>query len=213
MYENEKIKINLSLDNLLTLTTRQLESFFFITNEEKRFISDIQSRVLEIVYLCFKDIDNKYFKDSGKVVFNSYHSGQYLSYLYFYSNILSVEENNKNLADRLYYLNKIMHSCDIYHEVMLSASFFLEHPVGTVLGRANYGNNFFAMQNCTVGGNKGLYPTIGDNVKLYSGAKVLGKSTLGNNVTLAANTYIKDIDIPEGATVFGQYPNHTIKYL
>ena len=42
------------------------------------------------------------------------------------------------IADKIYYLNKILHSVDIYHEVELPSTFFLEHPVGTVLGRAKY---------------------------------------------------------------------------
>jgi serine O-acetyltransferase len=77
----------------------------------------------------------------------------------------------------------------VYHEVVLPESFFFEHPIGLVLGRAKYGNRFFAMQNCTVGGNKGKYPIIGNNVKLYSGAKIIGNCVIGNNVSVAANTY------------------------
>lgn len=92
-------------------------------------------------------------------------------------------------------------------------SFFLEHPVGTVLGRAQYGNRFFAMQNCTIGGNKGYYPIIGNNVKMYSGAKILGNSIIGDNVSVAANTYIKDTNIPDNATIFGSSPHLVIKYL
>ncbi|MDC2625262.1 serine O-acetyltransferase [Bacteroides ovatus] len=112
-----------------------------------------------------------------------------------------------------------MHSIDIYHAVNLPDVFFLEHPVGSVFGRAEYGTNFFAMQNCTVGGNRDrktgelFYPVIGDNVKMYSGSKIIGKSKIGNNVTLAANTYVKDIEIPDGATVFGQSPNLVVKFL
>lgn len=119
----------------------------------------------------------------------------------------------KNLADKIYYLNKIMHSVDIYHEVILPESFFLEHPVGTVLGRASYQDGFMAYQNCTVGGNKGRYPTLGKDFHMMSGSKVLGDSHIGNGVTLAANTYVKDTDIPSGATVFGSSPNLMFKYL
>ncbi|HPJ68325.1 MAG TPA: hypothetical protein PLQ82_05140 [Desulfobacteraceae bacterium] len=92
-------------------------------------------------------------------------------------------------------MNKILHSCDIYYAIELPTVFFLEHPVGTVLGRAKYGNNFFAMQGCTVGGNKGVYPIIGDNVKMYSNSKIIGKSNIGHNVMVGANCFIKDLDI------------------
>jgi len=46
---------------------------------------------------------------------------------------------------------------------------------------------------------------------MYSGSKIIGKSVIGNNVTIAANTYIKDAEIPNGAMVFGQSPNLVIK--
>lgn len=207
------IKSELNKLALLSLLNKQLNNFFFLTIEENKTLQNAFDEVWEKVFYCFKDIDNKYFKREGVLYFNPYHSGQYLIYLYYFSYVCSMIFKNKGLADKLYYLNKLMHACDIYHEVSLPTSFFLEHPVGTVLGRATYGNHFFAMQNCTVGGNKNKYPTIGNNAKLYSGAKVLGNSHLGNNVTLAANTYVKDTNIPNNATVFGQSPNLIIKYL
>jgi serine O-acetyltransferase len=208
------LKCDFEKDTLLDLLIKQLSNFFIVDKQE----SVILSQSFDAVYLklekCFYLIDNKYFRagGGGKILFNPYHSGQYLIYLYFFSNVCSAG-GEKILADKLYYLNKIMHSCDIYHEVNLPESFFLEHPVGTVLGRATYGNKFVAMQSCTVGGNKGKYPTIGENVKLYSGAKILGNCIIGNNVSVAANTYIKDTDIPDNATVFGTSPNLILKYL
>lgn len=113
----------------------------------------------------------------------------------------------------MYYLNKIMHSVDIYHEVALPSVFFLEPPVGTVLGRAVYSDGFMAYQGCTVGGNKGHYPVLGRDFRMMSGSKILGNSHVGDGVTLAANTYVKDTDLPSGATVFGSSPHLILKYL
>lgn len=196
---------------MLFLLEKQLSNFFILSATEVKILHDLFSVVEERVIHCFSEIDNKYFLNDRRIFFSPYHSGQYLIYLYYFSN--SCSSVNTELADKLYYLNKILHSCDIYHEVKLPKSFFLEHPVGTVLGRATYGNNFFAMQNCTIGGNKGVYPSIGNNVTLYSGAKILGNSRIGNNVTLSANTYVKDTDILDGMTVFGSFPNLIVKYL
>ncbi len=70
-----------------------------------------------------------------------------------------------------------------------------------------------AYQGCTVGGNKGHYPTLGRNFRMMSGSKILGDSHVGDNVTLAANTYVKDTDIPSGATVFGSSPRLILKFL
>ena len=48
---------------------------------------------------------------------------------------------------------------------------------------------------------------------MMSGSKILGNSIVGDNVTLAANTYVKDTNIPSDSTVFGSSPNLIIKYL
>jgi serine O-acetyltransferase len=206
------IKCDLNRDSLLALLKKQLSNFFIIEQKELDVLLQYFNIVSAKLATCFSQIDNKYFKRDDTVFFNPYHSGQYLIYIYIYSHVCS-STGEKHLADKLYYLNKIMNSCEIYHEVNLPESFFLEHPIGTVLGRAKYGNRFYAMHNCTVGANKGKCPVIGENVKLYSGAKILGNCTIGNNVSVAANTYIKDTNIPDNVTVFGTYPNLVLRYL
>lgn len=197
------------------MVNRQLSGFFPVSDAELRLITEVMPDVLARVEKCFAQVNNKYFHRDGRIYFSPFHSGQWLIFLYYLSNTIStrIEHPDKPLADKIYYLNKIMHCVDIYHEVQLPESFFLEHPLGTVLGRAVYGNGFMAYQGCTVGGNKGHYPVIGTNFRMMSGSKVLGKSVIGNNVTLAANAYVKDTDIPDGATVFGSYPDLIIKYI
>lgn len=199
-------------DQIKKLVVKQLQNFFFFDVSEDEILENYFDSVISRCDVCFQSVDNKYFKINGSVYFSPYHSGQWLIFLYYLSNECS-KNNAKQLADKIYYLNKIMHGCDIYHEVELPDSFFFEHPVGSVFGRAKYGNCFFAMQGCTIGGNKGIYPVIGVNVKMLSGSKVLGNSNIGDNVTLAASTYVKDTDIPANATVFGMSPNLTIKFL
>ena len=203
------------MNEVIYQTIKQLSNFWSLSNEEKILLGEYYGNVNQRCELCFQYIDNKYFKNGGV---NLTHSGMWMTYLYFLSNSLS-EDGHKALADKVYYLNKVMHGIDIYHELKLPDVFFMEHPVGSVFGRAKYGNNFMAYQNCTVGGNKDrktgkiFYPTIGENVRMMSGSKVVGKAVIGNNVTLAANTYVKDAEIPDGATVFGQSPNLVIKFL
>jgi serine O-acetyltransferase len=88
--------------------------------------------------------------------------------------------------------------------------FFLDHPVGSVIGRADFGNYFSFSQNCTVGNNKGKYPNIGKNVKMMSGSKIIGNCKIGDNVIVSANTYLKDVDIPDCSLVFGSSPKINI---
>lgn len=214
---------NYDLSKLPDLICHQLESFFPLSIKEKILLHSSFPIVIEREEKCLERVDNKYFHRNGHTFFSPFHSGEWLIMLYYWGNTLSTklsltdecnkENVNKILADKIYYLNKILHAVDIYHEVELPDSFFLEHPVGTVLGRAIYKDGFMAYQNCTVGGNKGYYPSLGENFKMMSGSKILGKSVVGNNVTLAANAYVKDTDIPDNATVFGTSPNLIIKYL
>lgn len=194
------------IQNLIT----RLRNFFFIDETEEELIKSKHPLVIEKLYKCFLNIDNKYFKhENERLKFSYAHSGQYLIYLYFYSRIFA--DLKHPLKDKLYYLNKIMHGVDIYCEVELPETFYFEHPIGMILGRASYGNNFIAMQGCTVGGNKGIYPIIGMNVKMFSQSKTLGNCNIGNNVWISANTYIKDQDVPSNCIVFGSSPNLIIK--
>lgn len=119
-------------------------------------------------------------------------------------------------TDSIYYLNKIMHSCDWFYAISLPEVFFAEHPLGSVLGKADYGNQFFFYQGCTVGGNRDkagklYYPVIGENVLMYSNSSILGDAVIGNNVIISAGTIIVGENIPDNSIVFGRSPNLIIK--
>lgn len=99
----------------------------------------------------------------------------------------------------------------MYYQVELPDVFFFDHPVGSVIGRAKYSNYFDFGQGCTVGNNKGIYPTFGESVFMMSDSKVLGNCRIGDYVIIGANAYVKDQDVPSGSLVFGQSPNLIIK--
>lgn len=104
-----------------------------------------------------------------------------------------------------------MNGCDLYHEVDLPDYFTLDHPVGSVMGRAEYGEGFSFGQNCTVGNNRGIYPIIGRNVRMCANSSIIGNCHIGNNVTIGANSGVKDEDVPDNCIVFGYSPNLIIK--
>lgn len=118
-------------------------------------------------------------------------------------------------ADIVYYLNKIMHANDWFYQIKLPVHFLAEHPIGSVLGKANYGDYLFVYQGTTIGGNrkkgKLFYPTLGSNVLLYANSTVLGDTKIGNNVIISADTYLLNEDIPDNCIVFGKSPNINIK--
>ena len=115
----------------------------------------------------------------------------------------------------VYYLNKIMHGVDWYHQIELPVHFLAKHPMGSVLGRAKYGDYFFVYQGTTVDGNrkngKLYYPQIGNNVIMYANSSVIGDSIIGNNVVISAEATIMNEIIPDNSLVFGKSPNLIIK--
>lgn len=104
-----------------------------------------------------------------------------------------------------------MNGCDLYYEVNLSNYFTLDHPVGTVMGRAKYGEGFHFGQNCTVGNNRGIYPVIGENVRMCAHSSIIGSCRIGDSVTIGANSGVKDEDVPDNLIVFGYSPHLIIK--
>lgn len=192
---------------LLGIIYRQLESLFGLDDEEKSLISSKLSESLDSIFLHFALVDNKYFFDEKGAILDPLHSTQYCIVLYKLSKVV----DHKQLADKLYLLNKMLNSCDIYHGIDLPQFFLPEHPVGTVLGRAKYSDYFVFQQNCTVGGNKGVYPTIGSHVWMFANTSIIGDCQIGNNVYISSGTQIKDEDVPDNSLVFGASPNLIFK--
>ena len=144
-------------------------------------------------------------------------SVQWMIFLYRLAHQIFINGNGNTPkeADQIYYLNKIMHSNDWFYAIELPEHFLCEHPLGSVLGRAEYGDHLFVYQGTTIGGNRAkdklTYPVLGDNVILYANSTVLGDTHIGNNVVVSAGTYIINENIPDNCIVFGTSPNLTIK--
>lgn len=175
---------SIPLETIEQQLLRQLSSFFFLSEEDIGLIKFKMKRVI---------------------------SAQYTIFLYYFANTISYETGNQLLADKLYYLNKIMNACDLYHEVELPDFFTLDHPVGSVMGRARYGEGFSFSQNCTVGNNRGIYPTLGQNIQMCANSSIIGDCNIGDNVIIGANSGVKDENVPDNCIVFGYSPNLTIK--
>ena len=78
-----------------------------------------------------------------------------------------------------------------------------EHNYATYLNAESIGKNFYCLQLVTLGNDHhGRRPTIGDNVKIFTGATVFGGVTVGDNVTIGAGAVVNR-DVPDGCTVVG----------
>lgn len=190
---------------------KQVSALWGMSQEEMEMLDCVFEKVEIRLEKCFSKIKNKYYNTQEGIVFSPYHSCQYSFLLYFYSDELFKKYGDNDLSSKIYCTLKMCSTMDLFYQIEMPEVFFFDHPVGTVLGRACYGNNFLFMQNCTVGNNRGIYPNIGENVIMMSGAKILGNCSIGNNVILSANCYVLDTDIPDNSIVWGGYNPRELK--
>lgn len=76
----------------------------------------------------------------------------------------------------------------------------LVNGFATAIGAESIGKNCIIYQQVTLGGTKYGSPIILDNVTICSGAILLGKITIGNNVVIGANATVLR-DVPDNCTV------------
>lgn len=96
---------------------------------------------------------------------------------------------------------------EIHPGATIGKGLFIDHGSGIVIGEtAVIGDNCTLYQGVTLGGtgkDKGKrHPTLGDNVMVGSGAKVLGPFKVGNNVKIAAGAVVLN-EIPDDSTAVG----------
>ncbi len=209
----KRIKQSLSNQTLASYISSQLNNFFpddILTSSEQLFeaIQKAEGRV----YHCFSNIEKKYFHENGVTQFNHLISDQYCMYLYMLSNNVYIESGDEQLATKLYYLNKALHSVDIFYTTNLPNIFLLVHPLGTIIGRAKFSDFFVAYQGCTVGClNEGIFPIFKGNTIMYANSKVLGDCTIGNNVCIAADSSVINRNISSNKVVIGSAKDGIIK--
>lgn len=198
----EKLQSTIEIPALAEYTSRQLNNFFpdgdVVCPES--LIAGIEWTFPRLAVI-HQAIGAAYYRLDGVAYFDHLHSDQQAAYLYLLSRHAFLERGERRLATKLYLLNKVLHALDLYFEVVLPEIFLLSHPVGTVLGRAQYGNYLVVSQNCTVGNIDDIYPTIGPGAVLGAGATILGRSRLGASVCVGAGSLLVNFTVPDGRTV------------
>lgn len=185
---------------IIKILLKQLNNFFEVGKIDKLALEQFSIDANNETVALLHRVNNKYCLNSPPVINTTFSNG-YTVFLYKLSNKL-YKNNYIETASKIYYLNKIMNSVELFYEVEMPQNFFLDHPLGSVMGRAKYGEFFTFSQGCTVGENKGVYPRIGNFVTMMSNSKIVGKSIIGNNCIIAANTYVKDAIVPDDTIVF-----------
>lgn len=111
------------------------------------------------------------------------------------------------LARYLSQLSRWATGIEIHPGAQIGSEFFIDHGMGVVIGEtAIVGDNVLLYQGVTLGGTgleKGKrHPTIGNNVVIGTGAKILGNITVGDNSYIGANAVVIK-DVPPNSTVVG----------
>jgi serine O-acetyltransferase len=114
----------------------------------------------------------------------------------------------------LAYLTRSVTGVEIHPAARIGSEFFIDHGSGVVIGEtAEIGKRVTLYQGVTLGGTgfqRGKrHPTLGDNVTVGSGAKLLGPIDVGDGAKIGANTVVIE-DVPPFATVVGN-PGHPVK--
>jgi serine O-acetyltransferase len=96
---------------------------------------------------------------------------------------------------------------EIHPGAQIGKSFFIDHGMGVVVGEtAIVGDNVLLYQGVTLGGTGKetgkRHPTLGNNVVVGAGAKILGNITIGDNSYIGANAVVIK-DVPANSTVVG----------
>lgn len=96
---------------------------------------------------------------------------------------------------------------EIHPGAQIGNNLFIDHGTGVVIGEtAILGDNVTLFHGVTLGGTgkeKGKrHPTIGNNVFIGTGAKILGNIVIGDNVKIGANAVVLK-DVPSNVTVVG----------
>lgn len=119
------------------------------------------------------------------------------------------------LARLISQLARFFTGIEIHPGATLGDGILIDHGMGVVIGEtAELGNRITIYHGTTLGGTgnekgKKRHPTVGDNVIIGAGSKVLGNINIGSNSKIGANAVVIE-DVPKGATVVG-IPSKIVK--
>lgn len=112
-------------------------------------------------------------------------------------------------------ISRFLTGIEIHPGASIGKGFFIDHGNGVVIGEtAEIGDNVLIFHQVTLGNSDfnatgKRHPTVGDNVIIGAGAKILGSITIGNYSLIGAGTIVTK-DIPSCSIVVGN-PGRVIK--
>jgi serine O-acetyltransferase len=199
--------------NLYNLVRKQLNNQFPDDHKiNAKILKNCIKKSLIRLRKNFDKINLKYYTNTQNTVsyFNHLHGDHYSMFLYFISNEAYLS-GDEVLASKLFLLNKCLFSLDVFYSIKLPDHFLFVHPIGTVIGNANFENFFVIYQGVTVGStNNGFYPNFSNSTILYSNSSIIGECNTGKNFVLGANSSLINTNVLNDKIVVGNFPNHSI---
>ncbi len=103
------------------------------------------------------------------------------------------------------YIARRQTGIEIHPAAKIGKNLFIDHGMGVVIGEtAIIGDNVTMYHGVTLGGvslkKEPRHPIIGNNVVIGSGAKILGRVTIGDNAKIGANQVIRE-DVPANSII------------
>lgn len=206
------MKLTLKPENLLDYLLNQLNIFF---PDNQVIAKDNQLKIALDIALqrtenCFKHIILPgYRTDEGEAYFSHMHTDQYSQFLYYYSNTLWNEFNRKEICDKIIALNKMLNGLFYSYKCKLPDIFLLGHPVGTIIGNAEYSDYLVIFQNVTINtsddGFGNSAPKLGKGLFLGAGAKIIGNKSIGDRVSLGVDALVYNQKIENDSVVLRDY--------
>ena len=117
------------------------------------------------------------------------------------------KRNFKSTARILSHFARFLTGVEIHPGAVIGRRFFIDHGMGVVIGEtAVVGDDVLLYHQVTLGGvsleKTKRHPTLGNNVLVGMGAKILGPITIGEGTRIGANAVVNK-DIPANCTVVG----------
>lgn len=176
------------------LTTEQVEKLIGFSEKAKKSTQDILNLSVGI-----------------PKTFNLFQTHHCVIFLYQLGRLLHENDEQFDLCEKLYILNRMLNGVDLYYKTKMPKYFLVGHGLGTIFSRAVYGNYLVIFQNVTIGVQDGAYPIIGEKVVIYPNSVVAGNCVIGNNSVIGAGTVLVNKVIPDNSLVYLQNGLLTIK--
>ncbi|MCI6914722.1 MAG: hypothetical protein MR799_04480 [Lachnospiraceae bacterium] len=200
--------LSLPKNELKSYLGKQLDSYF--PDAIPFSGSDIDCALdlsLERLEKCFQGISFPAYSDAqGQTYFSHLHGDQYAHFLYFFANSLWELSENKVVCDKVIYLNRVLNNFFVSYKGKMPDIFFFAHPIGSIIGNADYSNYLVISQGVTINtdhdedGNPA--PKLGKGLFLGAGAKIIGNKQIGDRVSVGVDTLIHQTEIADDKVVY-----------